>query len=535
MSALLQDYAVRAAEARPDAVAVTMGEERITYAELAERSDRLAAQLVAAGCRPGDRVALLIPKRPSAIVAIQAVLKAGGVYVPLDPDSPARRVGRIVANAEPRLLLAAPEAAARLDALAEIEPLPPVWSVEVEPIVGERVRSERTRTDWDVDAPAPDVRVREDDAAHLLFTSGSTGQPKGVVITHRNAAAFVEWGVGTFGIGADDRLSGHAPLHFDLSTFDMYASFAAGAELHMVPPKLGVDARGLARLIREQGLTHWFSVPSVLTYMMKFDAVGEGDFPTLRRIWWAGEALPMPVLVHWMHRLPHVQFTNLYGPTEVTIASSFWRVPHDLGDEVTPIPIGVACDGEELLVLDDELRPAPIGEIGEICIGGVGVSPGYWRDEERTAAAFVPDPRAPESSARIYRSGDLGRIDGDGLLHFVGRADSQVQSRGYRIELGEVEAALIAVEGVGECAVVGVEAAADDFGGVAVCAAYATDAELEPSAVRRLLADALPSYMLPVRWLVLDALPKNQNGKTDRPELRRRFEQQLAARGGQPA
>ncbi len=512
---------MRAAATRGDAVAVRMGEERITYAELAQDSDRLAAQLVAAGCQPGDRVGLLIPKRPSAIVAMQAVLKAGGVYVPLDPDSPAQRIGRIVADAEPRLLLSAPEAAERLDALAAIVALPPVWSVE----------SERARTDWDVDAPAPNVRVRADDAAHLLFTSGSTGQPKGVVITHRNAMEFVDWGVGTFGIGADDRLSGHAPLHFDLSTFDTFASFAAGAELHMVPPSLGVDARGLARLIREQRLTHWFSVPSVLTYIAKFDAVGHGDFPALRRIWWAGEALPMPMLVHWMCRLPHVHFTNLYGPTEATIASSFWRVPHELEDETTPIPIGVACDGEELLVLDDELQLAPVGEIGEIAIGGVGLSPGYWRDEAKTAAAFLPDPRSPESGARIYRSGDLGRIDEEGLLHFVGRADSQVKSRGYRIELGEIEAALNAVDGVGECAVVAVEADADGFGGVAICAAYATDAALEPPAVRRVLADALPSYMLPARWLVLDALPKNQNGKTDRPELRERFK--LAERGGQ--
>lgn len=535
MTTLLQDYAARVAETRPDALAVTMGDERVTYGELVARSDRLAAQLVAAGCEPGDRVGLLIPKRPSAVVAIHAVLKAGGVYVPLDPDSPAQRIGRIVADAEPRLLITAPEAAERLDALAELLPLPPVWSVETEPVAGERVQSVRARGDWDVDGPAPAVRVGADEAAHLLFTSGSTGQPKGVVITHRNVAAFVEWGVGTFGIGADDRLSGHAPLHFDLSTWDMFASFAAGAELHMVPPRLGVDARGLARLIREHELTHWFSVPSVLTFLAKFDAVAHDDFPALRRIWWAGEALPMPVMTHWMRRLPHVEFTNLYGPTEVTIASSFWRVPHALEDEATPIPIGVACDGEELLVLDDELRATPVGEIGEICIAGVGVSPGYWHDEQKTAAAFVADPRAPESGRRIYRSGDLGRIDAEGLLHFVGRADSQVKSRGYRIELGEVEAALNAVDGVGECAVVGVEAEGDDFGGVAICAAYASDAGLEPAAARRLLAGALPSYMLPARWLVLDVLPKNQNGKTDRPVLRERFKQQMAERGGQRA
>lgn len=533
MSPLLHDYAARAAATRPDAVAVSMGDERMTYAELAQRSGRLAAQLVEAGCAPGDRVGLMVPKRPSAIVAMHAVLKAGGVYVPLDAESPAQRLGRIVAAAEPRLLLAVPEAAERLDALAETAALPPVWSVESEPVDGARVQSERARADWDVGAPPPDVRVRADDPAHLLFTSGSTGQPKGVVITHGNATAFVEWGVQHFGIGPDDRTSGHPPLHFDLSTFDVYGAFAAGAHLCLVPPSLSIDARGLARMIRDERLTQWFSVPSVLTYMAKFDVVEQDDFPDLRRLMWCGEVLPTPVLVHWMRRLPHVTFTNLYGPTEATIASSWYAVPEVPADETASIPIGVACDDEELLVLDEQLRPTPVDEVGELYIAGVGLSPGYWRDEEKTAAAFLPDPRDPQSGARIYRTGDLARLDGDGLVHFLGRADSQIKSRGYRIELGEIESAFNAIDGVRECAVVGVEA--DGFEGVAICAAYVADDGIETPALRRQLAEALPSYMLPARWLALDALPKNQNGKTDRPALREQFREQMTQRRRQRA
>jgi len=532
VSTLLHDYATRAAEARGDAVALAMGDERMTYAELAQLSDRLAAQLIAAGCAPGDRVGLLVPKCPLAIVAMHAVLKAGAVYVPLDAESPAQRLARIVEAAQPRLLLAMPEAAARLDALAEAVALPPVWSLEHEPIAGERVQGERARVGWDLDAAPPRVRVRAEDPAHLLFTSGSTGQPKGVVITHRNATAFVDWGVRHFGIGPADRTSGHPPLHFDLSTFDIYGAFAAGARLCIVPPSLSIDARALAQLIRDEQLTQWFSVPSVLTYMAKFDVVAREDFPSMRRLMWCGEVLPTPVLAHWMRRLPHVTFTNLYGPTEATIASSFHTVPAVPADETAPIPIGVACEGEELLVLDGELRPVPVGEIGDLYIAGVGLSPGYWRDEEKTAAAFLPDPRAPHGGERIYRTGDLARVDEDGLVHFLGRADSQIKSRGYRIELGEIESAFNAIDGVRECAVVGVEA--DGFEGVAICAAYVGDG-LEPPELRRLLADALPSYMLPARWLALDALPKNQNGKTDRPALRERFREQMAERRRQRA
>lgn len=506
-----------------------MDDERLTYADVAVLSDRLAAQLVAAGCEPGDRVGLLIPKRPAAIVAMQAVLKAGGVYVPLDAESPPARLARIIASAEPRLLLSVPEAAERLDQLADELTVPPVWSVEAEPIAGERVQSERARPEWDLEAAAPDVRVRPEDAAHILFTSGSTGQPKGVVITHANALSFVDWGAKEFGTKAGDKVSGHPPLHFDLSTFDIYSTFSAGAELHLVPPTMNIDPRSLTAMIRDEELIQWFSVPSVLTYMAKFDAVAENDFPAMERLLWCGEVLPTPVLAHWMRRLPHVRFTNLYGPTEATIASSYYHVPAVPEDETVPVPIGVACEGEELLVLDEELRELPVGEIGDLYIAGVGLSPGYWRDQEKTDAAFLADPRPDAADGdRIYKTGDLARVGDDGLIHFLGRADSQIKSRGYRIELGEIESALSALEGIRECAVVGVEV--EGFEGVAICAAFVSDGDLEPTAIRKALTSELPSYMMPVRWLVLEVLPKNQNGKIDRPALREQFVQQAAER-----
>jgi amino acid adenylation domain-containing protein len=533
MTALLQDYVTRAAADRGDGVAVALGEERLTYAQLDALSDRLAARLVDAGCVPGDRVGLLMPKQPLAIVAIQAALKAGCAYLPLDVESPPVRLARIVGTAKPRVLLAVPEAATALDAVAEALASIPVWSMTAEPVAGERVRSALTRTDWDVDAAPPGVRVGPDDPAYLLFTSGSTGWPKGVVITHRNVIAFSDWAVEAFGMGAGDRHSGHPPLHFDLSTFDLHPTFAAGAELEMVPAGLGLDARGLAGFIRARELTQWCSVPSVLTYLARFDVIGDRDFPALERITWCGEVLPTAVLAHWMRRLPHVRFTNMYGPTEATCASSWHPIASVPTDESVAVPIGRACPGEELLVLDEQLAPMPPDEVGDLYIAGVGLSPGYWRDEEKTAAAFLPDPRSPDGATRIYKTGDLARVDGDGLFHYVGRADSQIKSRGYRIELGEIESAFNAIEGVRECAVVGVEA--EGFEGVAICAAYVADEGLKPPAVRRQLVDVLPSYMLPARWLALDALPKNQNGKIDRPALRARFVEQAEERRRQRA
>src|SRR5207249_12279674 len=295
------------------------------------------------------------------------------------------------------------------------------------------------------------------DPAHILFTSGSTGLPKGVVITHASVRAFIEWAVAYFGTAPTDRISGHPPLHFDLSTFDMFGTFAAGAELHLVPPEANLLPHKLAELIRSAELTQWFSVPSVLNYMAKFDVVKHDDFPSLRRVLWCGEVFPTPALIYWMKRLPHATFTNLYGPTETTIASSYYTVPSCPEDEKAAIPIGRACDGEELLVLGERLQPVAAGTVGDLYIRGVGLSPGYWNELEKTKAVFLPNPHSPDPTERLYKTGDLARIGEDGLIYFHGRSDFQIKSRGYRIELGEIETALHALNCLRECAILAID------------------------------------------------------------------------------
>ena len=520
---LLQDYLSRSAEVRPEATALVLADERLTYAELEQESNRLANLLLELGCSKGDRICLFLPKTPAAIVAIHASLKAGCPYVPIDLASPAPRVEKIVRAAEPRLVLASREAAGLLAELQESGAVDvPVGFLDEAP---ENGRAAFGGGDWAGHAAErPDVAVAPEDAAHILFTSGSTGLPKGVVITHQNVTAFIDWAVGYFGTSAEDRISGHPPLHFDLSTFDIYATLRAGAELHLVPASLNLSPPGMAALIRDQKLTQWFSVPSVLTYMAKFDVVAENDFPDLKRLLWCGEVLPTPILLHWMRRLPHVQFTNLYGPTEATIASSYYTVLEPPASELDPVPIGTACDGEELLVLDDELKPVAAGEIGDLYIAGVGLSPGYWRDEEKTAAAFRSDPGSSNGHSRIYKTGDLARVGDDGLVHFLGRRDFQIKSRGYRIELGEIETALSALAELKESAIVGVDVGG--FEGTAICCAFAPRNEgVTPALLRGELQRVLPAYMLPARWLELEELPKNVNGKIDRPKLRELFSQ----------
>ncbi len=526
MKGLLQGWVTQQAQWRPEAVAIVSGEERFTYGQLERASNQLARLLQEVGCRKGDRVCFLMPKSPVAITSMIGILKAGCIHVPLDPASPPLRTRKILESCENRWILAAGQVLPLLNDLLDDRSLRTRISVGW---LQHRPSTASFPVVWSADdlalmepTPLPQ-HASSADPAHILFTSGSTGMPKGVVITHSNVLHFVEWGLRHFGIDSSDRLSGHTPLHFDLSTFDIFGTFAAGAELHMVPHEAALSPLMLAEFIRNEELTQWFSVPSVLNYMSKFDVVKFGDFPSLRRVLWCGEVLPSPALRYWMLRLPHVRFTNLYGPTETTIASSFYDVPACPTDERGSIPIGTACDGEELMILNQNLQPVSPAEIGDLYIGGVGLSPGYWRDPEKTAAAFIQDPRSDNPKDRIYRTGDLARRGTDGLVYFIGRNDTQIKSRGYRIELGEIEAALSSSAYLQESAVVAIDRGG--FEGWLICCAYVQQpgSHSTPSSLRKELEKQIPSYMLPVRWMAYPALPKNPNGKIDRPRLKELF------------
>jgi len=523
MKDVLQAAITAWADRSPDAVAISLRQERLTYAELEATSNRLARLLKSAGCRRGDRVCLLIPKSSALVVAMLGVLKADAVYIPLDLASPPSRVAKMICACEDRWILAAEPAAPLLDELfadSGFAATQVVGWLSTRRPEGQRFAP---RFSWgDLAAypsTLPNSENRSDDVAHILFTSGSTGVPKGVMITHSNVLAFLRWSWSYFGTRPSDRISWHPPPHFDLSTFDVFGTLGAGARLYPVPPELSLVPHQLAEFIRAECLTQWFSVPSALNYLAKFDVLREADFPELRRVLWCGEVLPTPTLIYWMKRLPHVAITNLYGPTEATIASSYYTVPACPTDERAEIPIGRPCPGEELLVLDDRLQPAACGDVGDLYIGGVGLSPGYWRDPAKTRAAFLADPRG----ARIYKTGDLAKVGPDGLVYYVGRADTQIKSRGFRIELGEIETALHALGWLHECAVVAVPS--NGFEGMTICCAFVPGVTggVTPARLRESLSKLVPNYMLPSRWLELDVLPKNANGKIDRPRLTEAF------------
>jgi len=531
----LHDSLTVQAENRPEATAVVWQGQATSYGELEQASNRLARALVAIGCRRGDRVGLLLPKSTKALAAMFAALKADCIYVPIDTANPAARIERILRLCECRCILAEPSTTALLQDLIVNQGLPESAGIGWMDRAATLPSGVKTHFSWDHVGSLSDAPLHSrsglSDPAHILFTSGSTGTPKGVVITHSNVTHFVKWAVGYLGMRATDRISCHPPLHFDLATFDIYGSVAAGAELHLLSPEISLLPHRLAKFIRESRLTQWFSVPSALVPLATFGAVERDDFPELERLLWCGEKFPMRALIRWMQCLPHVAFINLYGPTEATIASSYYRVCQCPASERTEIPIGQACVGERLLVLNDQLGPAAVGEIGDLYIGGVGLSPGYWRDPEKSRDVFKQNPHGTHSSDRIYKTGDLARIGQDGMIYLVGRSDSQIKSRGYRIELGEIEAALHATPGVQNAAVVAVDTGTDDR---MICCAYVplSGADLPPAALKRQLAKVLPRYMIPARWMPLKGMPLNGNGKTDRTLLKEQFRTEAAEGAG---
>jgi amino acid adenylation domain-containing protein len=512
----LHRYLEASAASHGRRTAVVDGSRAMDYGELEAAANRLAHLLAELGARRGDRVGLYLDKSIESVVAAYGVMKAGAGYVPLDPSAPPARLGRIAADCGLRLLCSAAgksgawtdlaKAGASLDAVVVLDG--PADGSGGPP----GVRIAGTETLGTRPPMPPDAACAPDDLAYILYTSGSTGDPKGVTLAHRNAVSFVEWAGALIGVGPEDRLSSHAPMHFDLSVFDLYAAARGGASVTLVPRAASVLPRELARFLGEARITVWYSVPSVLTALTARGGLRPGDLPDLRAVIFAGEVFPPKFLRRLMELLPHAAFYNWYGPTETNVCT-WYRVP-GIPDADDPIPIGRAIAGTDVFAVGDDGRRAGPGEVGELHVRGPGVMRGYWGDPDRTARVLVADP-TQGSGGPVYRTGDLVRELEDGNLVFLGRRDAQIKSRGHRIELGEVETTLLAHPSVLEVAVVAVpdEMVTNRLRAVVV-APGATDRELAGFCRER-----LPRYMVPEEFRFVDALPKTSTGKIDHRSL----------------
>lgn len=533
MRSLLQHWVTYQAMQRPDSVAVRREDSSLSYQDLEVLSNQLANMLKELGCERGDRICFLMPKVPEAIFCIAGILKADCIYVPLDAESPAYRLAKIVEKCRPRCILASgwvDHLLANLMARVNLDSDLFVGWVDPDGLSenasGKKLNFEFDYHDLtDFSSESLTYQNTSADPAHILFTSGSNGEPKGVVTSHQNDLEFIRWAKNYFNIRAEDHLSNHSPLHFDMSGLDIYGALSTGAQLHLVPGEYNAVPDRIADFIREYSITQWFSVPSVLNYLAKFKAVRYGDFPSLKRLIWGGEVLPTSTLQYWMKHLPHVTFTNLYGPTETTIASTYYTIPELPKNGEKDIPIGEACPGEALYVLDDQLNPVPEGEIGELYIAGNGLSRGYWDDPEETGKFFQFNPYVIDGNRIFYKTGDLAHFDEDGLCYFDGRKDYQIKKMGYRIELGEIEKAVDSLGLIAECAVV---ATSDgEIENNRICCAYVPagtkNDHIAGAYLEMKLKNLLPNYMIPEKWESYVILPKNRNGKIDRKALQNHF------------
>ncbi|WP_276540091.1 non-ribosomal peptide synthetase [Streptomyces hygroscopicus] len=494
-------FAERVAAA-PDATALVAADSTtISYRELDRRANRLAHRLLAAGVGPESRVAVLQQRSVELVVSLLAVLKAGGAYVPLDARAPRTRWEQVMARTEPSVLL--------VDR-AQPEPEFPHGATTI--VVDDDPTGQSPAPDAP-DAPAdaaPDVAVHPERLAYVMFTSGSTGLPKGVAVTHRDLLAFAL--DGCFDAVAHRRVLLHAPHAFDAANYELWVPLLTGGTVVIAPPQ-DMDVRTLRRMITEHGVTGLHLTAGL------FRVVAENDLDCLtgvRELLAGGDVVPGTAVRALLERFPGMVFKDTYGPTETTSFATCHRLTS--ADRVPDVvPIGIPLDNTRAHVLDDQLRRVPPGVVGELYLAGEGLARGYWRAPALSAERFVADPYGPAGS-RMYRVGDLARWTGEGVLEFAGRADDQVKIRGFRIEPGEVEAAVARRPGVASAAVV----VREDRAGDKRLVAYAVPApghRLDPSALRERLAEALPDYLVPAAVLPLDALPLTPNGKLDRTAL----------------
>ena len=481
---------------------------KISYADLDALSNRLARWLSARHAGPGRVVALQNGMTPRGYAAMLACLKVGAAYTNLDVQNPPERLGHILSVCRPLLVLcdespaeALVDAAARVsipvvampDHMAEIDAL----EATVPPGLG-----------------APTGA----DPAYVMFTSGSTGIPKGVAVSHASVLNFAAWARTVFGIGPGDVVANANPIYFDNSVFDFYAALFSGACLAPIGSGDLGDAAATVRRVDEAKCTVWFSVPSLLIYLMTMKALRSDTFRSVRSIIFGGEGYPKGELAKLFDLYGgRCGLYNVYGPTECTCICSVYRISaEDFRDTHGLPPLGRIADNFSYLVLDGDAAVAP-GETGELCLLGPQVGLGYYNDPERTAAAFVQNPIAPALPQRMYRTGDLVRAV-DGKLHFCGRKDNQIKHMGYRIELEEIEAAVNRLDYVVQVAVI-YKRVRDSFGHIIAYVAT-EDATLEDARLRADLKALLPAYMMPNRFVVSSELPKNANGKVDRARLK---------------
>ncbi len=500
----------RTAASTPDKPALRCDGTELTYGALADQASALAATLIELGIERGDRVGIWFDKSLRTPISIYGILQAGASYVPLDPGCPAARANAILSSAGCRALITQPGPNRNIP--NAVEGLGLVTVIGAEAIVPGPSWAQALDAS---PAPTTPKGMGPDDRAYILFTSGSTGTPKGIEHTHASGFGYARMAADLYGLNATDRLSNASPAHFDMSTFDYFASALVGATTTVIPdPYLKMPA-SLADLIEDEALTVWYSVPLALVQLLRFGDLGTRTFPLVRQVNFGGEPFVPKHLDALRPHFPNAQFSNAYGPTELN-QCTYYHVPPEWSAEDGPLPIGAPCPGSEALILDDG-EEVTQGAVGELVMTAPTMMRGYWNDDARNAEAFHIENGRP-----FYRTGDLVRTRADGALEYLGRADRQIKTRGFRVELDCVEDILARHADVVEVATFAVRVEEGlDLIGAAVVLAQETDTTAE--ALTIYAQSQLEHYAMPCRIDVMADFPRTHTDKIDRMQLARAF------------
>ncbi len=484
----------------------------MSYAELDRASNQLAHTLIERGLRPQDRVGLFLHKSLDLGVAIYGSLKAGGVFVPLDPFMPPERLAFIMRDCGIEHLITSDQLVERV-AEADLDAGTCLYGCTRDVgFAGLSWQQVRTRPDT-----LPDVWMIDQDLGYIMYTSGSTGRPKGMMHSHLGSVTYARWGATHVGLGPADRVASHAPLHFDLSIFDFFSTAQAGATVVLVPEAVTKFPASWTKYVEEEGISVVFTVPFTLIEMLQRGAMDQRDLSSLRHVLFGGEPFPPSHLVALMRELPDVTFTNVYGPAEAPSCTCY-DVPALADDHDEAIPIGTVSTNSVDLIVDDNDRECGVDEPGELCIRSSTLTRGYWNRPDLNERAFLRRPGLGPFPDVYYRTGDMVVRKADGLLRFLGRRDRMVKTRGHRVELDEVEAALASYDAVAEAAAYAVP---DDQGSKMILAAVTlrAGATAEVSDLLRHARAKLPVYALPREIEIVDEFPRTSGGKIDRRRL----------------
>ena len=516
----LSDLLVQSVATFPERPAVQGQNGTWTYRQLHHFSDVIAKRLIETEGIQKERIGIFMAKSPEAVGAIFGILKSGACYVPLDPQAPSERLKLIIQDCGIEILISSLQKQSVLTEIVQAGS--PVKMVIY-------VTSEGEFNTNALPIPAvvlnmaaePSVQTfaypnyKESALAYILYTSGSTGQPKGVMISHCAAWAFVEWAVGLLQLSETDRFASHAPFHFDLSVFDIYAAILKGGCLCLVPPALSIFPKSLADFIQRESITVWYSVPSILIQLVLHGGLQERQLNHLKYIIFAGEVFPTKYLAQLMDQVPKAKYYNWYGPTETNVCT--YHTVVEAPDDGKAVPIGKACSGQHLYVVDETHHLCPTGEMGELWVYGPTLMEGYWNDPEKTLHTLIENPFSA-TPQKVYRTGDLVRWNEKGELEYHGRLDHMIKSRGYRIEIGEIETVLHKHPEVREAVVVGVP---DEQIGKRIKAVVSIqpNSSLTESLIKQYCTQHLPSYMVPDVVQIMLSLPRTSTNKIDRKKL----------------